>query len=46
MLTDEDIDMIIAGTYVDDPDDVDDDSGGVTDQEIDQIINDAFLEEK
>lgn len=46
VLMDEDIDMIIAGTYIDDPADIDDDPGGVTDQEIDQIINDAFSEEE
>lgn len=43
VIFDEDIDAIIAGTYVDDPDDIDDDaSGGVTDQEIDEIIANAF----
>ena len=41
--SDDDIDAIINGTYVDDPDDVDDlDIGGVTDQEIDRIIANAF----
>ncbi len=41
--SDDDIDAIINGTYVDDPDDVDEiDIGGVTDQEIDQIIENAF----
>lgn len=43
VISDADIDAIIAGTYVDDPDDIDDvRTGGVTDQEIDAIIANAF----
>lgn len=46
VISDSDIDAIIAGTYVDDPDDVDDiDTGGTTDREIDQIIENAFVQE-
>lgn len=41
--SDDDIDAIINGTYIDDPDDTDDDDiVGVTDQEIDKIIENAF----
>ena len=43
VISDADIDAIIAGTYVDDPDDIDDvGTVGVTDQEIDAIIANAF----
>lgn len=46
VISDADIDAIIAGTYVDDPEDVDGiDIGGATDQEIDQIIENAFSQE-
>ncbi len=41
--SDDDIDAIINGTYIDDPDDTDDDDiVGVTDQEIDKIIENVF----
>ena len=43
VISDADIDAIIAGTYVEDPEDIDGAGiGGVTDQEIDQIIENAF----
>lgn len=46
VISDTDIDAIIDGTYVDDPDDIDDTgTGDATDQEIDQIIQNAFTKE-